>query len=503
MTVSRRIPQILLMRFKSGHERITATFLRFPFLISFGVITVLNLWFALHDRTTPYFNGVSAIASPTQAAKAWGWSDSGSYLQMGISQAKFGHLTDDLTWTAIFWPPGMSYINAFAIKMVGLEGQFIFVLATLTALLWALVMSLMLHILQLFIRFWVAVLVVTAIIQTDLYHQYLVRDAIIWSDGYAAAFICLTILFSYLGCSNSKIRYFALTGISLAVLAYIRGQYFIVIQFFVVVTVCLLGLTLVLLALDKLRGCGLVRHKSRTFLRFVTTPFTLLSLVSILACLPYLIWQKNNVGDISWDLKGKWHWTSTDAFVGATNWYYPNRLAGFVEGGGGGTACKVDPILCATINAAENGTADPFNIYDDQPFTAKEFSDMALKTLKHHPLKWLSVKFPYLMKYWDSRPAVSSPVQSDFPTSELSLLGLLILSAFIFVKKIWKKFLIVLITTVVLIGATIGPPFWAHFEVRYLVPIKLIGLVVFFITTALLVNCGISKLKLSLQKAVK
>ena len=478
-------------------------YLRRQFLYNLVFLFSINLWFAIHDQTSTTFNGVNVLSTATNATTIWGWSDAGSYLQMGIAQAKFGHLTEDLMWTATFWPPGMSYLNAFAIKLVGLEGHFIVVLATITALLWGLVMALILNILRTFMRTWIALLTVAAVIQTDLYHQYLVRDAIIWSDGYAAAFICLTILFSYFGYSKAKIQYFALSGFSISGLAYIRGQYFFVIQFFVVLAVCLLGLNLLFFAFNKYSGFGLARNKNLSFLKLFTAPLLLLSTVSLLVCFPYLLWQKNHVGDIPWDLKGKWHWTSTDAFIAATNWNYPNQLAGFVDGGGGGTACRVDPVLCATINSAENATETPFSIYDDQPFSAKEFSDMALKTLMQNPHKWLSVKFPYLVRYWDSRPAVSSPTQSDFPTSELSALGLLILSALVFIKKIREKFLICLVTTAALIGATIGPPFWAHFEVRYLISIKLIGLIVFFATTAFLIDHGLSKLKPSFRKELE
>lgn len=492
------VPQRLMI--KKILSEIRLGYLRQQFWYNIVFFFSINLWFAIHDQTSTSFNGVNVFSTATNATPIWGWSDAGSYLQMGIAQAEFGRLTEDLMWTATFWPPGMSYLNAFAIKMVGLEGPFIIVLATITALLWGLVMALILKVLRAFMRTWIALLAVASVIQTDLYHQYLVRDAIIWSDGYAAAFMCLTILFSYFGYSKSKIQYFALSGFSLAGLSYIRGQYFVVVQFFVVLAVCLVGLNLLFFAINKLWGFGLVRSKNLSFLRLLSAPLLLLSITSLLVCFPYLLWQKNNVGDISWDLKGKWHWTSTDAFAAATNWNYPNQLAGFVDGGGGGTACRVDPVLCATIHTAENATATPFNIYDDQPFTAKQFSDMALKTLMQNPHKWLSVKFPYLVKYWDSRPAVSSPIQSDFPTSELSALGLLILSTLIFVKKIRENFLIVLLTTVVLIGATIGPPFWAHFEVRFLVFIKLTGLIVFFVTTAFLIDRGISKLKPSLQK---
>jgi hypothetical protein len=491
--VSLKIPQILITQMKVGQQNVKAILFRFPFAFSFGFLTVLNLWFALHDRTTPYFNGVSAIANPLQAAKAWGWSDSGSYLQMGIAQAKFGHLPPDLMWTAIFWPPGVSYLNAFAIKMVGLEGQFIFVLATITALLWGLVMALIFSILRIFMRFWIAILVMVAVIQTDLYHQYLVRDALIWSDGYAAAFICLTVLFSYKGHSNSNIKYFALSGFSLAALAYVRGQYFVVVQFSLVLAVGFLGLVLVLYIYNRAKLLPNFLEKISSFSRKVSGPLALLSLVAILTCAPYLLWQKNHVGDISWDLKGEWHWTSTDAFAAMGNWLKAEDQAGFIAQGGGGTACKVDPQLCVMVYLAEYRDKDPFSIYDSEPYTGKEFYAMTLKTFRQHPVQWFKIKFPYLVKYWNSSPAISGPAQSDMTTSVISAIGLAILTVSLFFKRSRKHWFGPASIAVILTGATIGPPYLAHFEVRYLVAVKFIGLMVLLSTSGFGLNRGLNK----------
>ncbi len=502
--VSLKIPQILLTQVKVGQQSVKAILLRFPFYFSFGFLTVLNLWFALHDRTTPYFNGVTAVANPLQAAKAWGWSDSGSYLQMGIAQAKFGHLPPDLMWTAIFWPPGMGYLNAFAIKMVGLEGQFIFVLATITALLWGLVMALIFNILRIFMRFWIAILVMVAVIQTDLYHQYLVRDAIIWSDGYAAGFICLTILFSYKGYSNSNIKYFALSGFSLAALAYVRGQYFVVIQFFLVLAVGFLGLALVLFLYNRARMLPSFLKKTGSFSRKVSAPLALLSLVAILTCAPYLLWQKNHVGDISWDLKGEWHWTSTDAFAAMGNWIKAEDQAGFIAQGGGGTACKVDPELCEMVYLAEYRDKTPFSIYDSEPYTGEEFYAMTLKTFRQHPVQWFKIKFPYLVKYWNSTPAISGPSQSDLNASVVSAAGLAILAVSLLFKRSRLIWFAPAIITVTLIGATVGPAYLAHLEVRYLASVKLIGLVISLGTVGYWVNCliqsGIRKKSLQLRE---
>ena len=478
LSFSRKIQEKLSSQFKVRLKSGKSAFFRFPFAFSFGVITLLNLWFALRDRTTPYFNGVSATAIPSQAANAWGWSDSGSYLQMGIAQANFGHLTPDLLWTAIFWPPGMSFLNAFAIKMVGLEGQFIFVLATITALLWGLVLALIFNILRSFMRVWIAILVMVALIQTDLYHQYLVRDAIIWSDGYAAAFICLTILFSYFGYSKSSLRFFVLSGFSLAMTAYIRGQYFVVVQFFFVLAVGILGLSLLISVVNKVKKLPDFSRKFSAFLTMSRTPLVVLSLVAVVACAPYLLWQKNHIGDLSWDSKGKWHWTSTDVFAAMSNWNETDDLAGFVREGGGGTACKVDPALCAEVNTAEKKAASPFSVYDSEPYTGKQFYEMTIKTFRQHPLQWFKVKFPYFMKYWDSQPAITNPAKTDFPVSEISAVGLLLFTASFFFRSARRYWFAPAFIALILIGATIGPPYFAHLEVRYLVAVKLIGFTV-------------------------
>jgi hypothetical protein len=55
----------------AAQQQIAKTFFRFPFVFSFSAFTVLNLWFAMHDRTTPYFDGVSAIANSRRPTGAW------------------------------------------------------------------------------------------------------------------------------------------------------------------------------------------------------------------------------------------------------------------------------------------------------------------------------------------------------------------------------------------------------------------------------------------------
>jgi hypothetical protein len=177
-----------------------------------------------------------------------------------------------------------------------------------------------------------------------------------------------------------------------------------------------------------------------------------------------------------------------------SNWRTYESQAGFVQEGGGGTACRVDPQLCTKINIVESQSPSPFNIYDSEPYSAKEFRDFGLKTLREHPVKWFTIKFPYFLKYWNSTPSIATPSGTDFPNSILSAFGLLILGATFFARTIRKLWLGPASLGVVLMGATIMPPFLAHFEVRYLVASKLVGIIIFFGALGFSLNQGLKKI---------
>ena len=113
---------------------------------------------------------------------------------------------------------------------------------------------------------------------------------------------------------------------------------------------------------------------------------------------------------------------------------------------------------------------------------------MTLKTFRHHPIKWFKIKFPYLLKYWNSSPAIAGPAQSDITTAVVSAVGLAILTVSLFFKRSRRIWFAPVIIAVTLIGASIGPGYLAHFEVRYFASVKLIGLIVFCGTIGFYVN---------------
>jgi hypothetical protein len=467
---------------------------KYPFLFNFLLISVMNLWLALHDRVSTYFNGVNALSTSAEATKVWGWSDSGSYLQMGLSQAKFGDLTSELLWTASFWPPGMSYLYAYSIRIAGLNGPFILVLIFFAAFLWASVLALLLKVFQEFMKPWIAVVMVVAIIQTDLYHEYLVRDAVIWSDGHASGFLCLSIILLYLGTKSSNYAYYLAAGASIASLIYLRGQYFPLLKILGALSLFLISLWIAGTLVSFSRLVYRFKFNRRIPAKRLLLPLLLITITSIAACAPYLLWREDNLGDISWDLSGKWHWTNVEPFAYTSNWLIQDDIPGFIREGGAGTACKIDIGRCSEVNNIEKNTDSPFNIYDQGPYSSRDFYEMTKSTFVSHPIKWFTIKIPYFYRYWISDPAISTPTNSNYLFAIVSAVGLGLLSFSLCLKTLRQHFLIPSLLSFIYMGLTLVPPYIAHLEVRYLVPAKLLGIVVFAGASGALGNRIVAKL---------
>ena len=414
---------------------------------------------------------------------------------MGLSQAKFGYLTPDLLWTAGMWPPGMSYIYKFSFKIVGLDGPFILVLATITAFLWASVLSLLLKIFQEFMSWWIAAIMVITIIQTDLYHEYLVRDAIIWSDGFGAGLLTLTLIFSYLGSQKSNYYFFSASGISLAAVIYLRAQYFSLINFLGALTILVGIFLLASRFLTSIWPFKSMKLNQKYISKQLFLPLLLITTVTFSACAPYLLWQKNTFGDRSWDLDGDWHWTSYAPFVYMNNWRTSTDVGGYLANGGG-TACQVDKELCENVNRIEKNSESPFNIYDEAPYNSRDYYEMTKSTLVNHPFKWFAHKFPYFYRYWISGTSginPATPGESNILFALFSATGLGMLFVLPLFKFARKNFPTTVVLSIIFIGLTLLPPYIGHLEVRYLVFTKLIGIVLLVGALGILINQSVKK----------
>jgi hypothetical protein len=455
----------------------------------FLILLIANLFCGLRDRSEPHFLGVSLTATATQASKAWGWSDAGSYLQMALSIAKTGGISENLRWTLAFWPPGQSYIETLALKVMGVEGQFILFLLVLNAVLFALLLSLVWRFFRRCLKGLPALLAILPIYLFPLVHNYLLRDSVIWSDGWAALFLSFSVVLALnAAIAASPISWILCSGMSFGIAVYIRGQYFAVIQLALLVTIASGVLKLLARLIPRASQQSPPLDVAQTSFHRPFRQLLAWTLSVLMTCAPYVFWRASNIGDIPWDTSGRISWTSTEAFAMMGNWIPSEKQVAFIREGGGGTACVIDPNQCREILKLEYADPTPFSIYDSEPFSAREYKKFTIQTFLRNPLEWSGHKIPVLWRYWFSEPTVSSPGGNDPIASSLSLAGLLVMFSLGCTPRFRKRFGVTGVVILLCLVGTFAPPFLAHFEVRYLIWPKLLGLISIFFSMAFLLR---------------
>ena len=455
----------------------------------FVFFLIVNLWFALNDRRGPHFLGVSVTATTEQASKAWGWSDAGSYLQMGISLATTGGISENLRWTLAFWPPGQAAVSSTALKIMGINGQFILFLLVLNCLLVASLFALIWRLAQRHIGGLLSLLAILAVYSTDLVRVYLLRNSVIWSDGWTALCLSFSVVcaISAVG-SRRGFLWIIGSGFAAGLAAYVRGQYFSMIQLALGIVGLLFLLLLLRLFISRLSR---KKNKPRTKPSAFAKNFggvALWTIALIMTCAPYALWRASEIGDIPWDTNGKLTWTSTEAFAMMGNWIPPSDQVAFIREGGGGAACVISRKRCEKIAKLESASPSPYNIYDQDPISAEEYRSFTFQSLKSDPFGWISYKLPIFWRYWFSEPAISSPGRSEPIIGSLSLIGLLLAIGSPFLLRSFARLFVPSCVFIVCLVATFGPPFVGHLEVRYLAWPKIVGLITMSLSLALLLK---------------
>ena len=442
-------------------------------ILLYVLYLIILSYIALKDGGSPKYNGVSISTKPLDAIEVWGYSDSGSYLRAGYSLATDGSISEEHRWMKAFWPPGNMVLDAVSIMVMGVEGQFILFLVLVHVVLWSVALFLVTLVLRRVLPGTLAIIIVLITLWTDLFQNYLLGVAVVYSDSATAALlvICLAAIILSVQKQDSMIWIF-LSAVSLAAAAHFRGQYFLVIQGLTFLALFMVVLLVVMAVLKQLDSTKLFNQIAK----FKDVRLIVLGLVSFSLCLPNLIARERQLGDVTWDTAGKFHWTNTEAFAMMGNWIYEKDHAGFVAAGGGGTACKVKPVKCLEVNTAEMNSEQPFSILDNEPYSARDFQKLTRDIFVTNPLKWAKIKLPYFFKFWYSEPSVTSAVGSQRIMGTWTLIGLVIVlltAAKHFLLSHQYRVSAILIFTIVL--ATLLPPYLAHYETRYLVLTKLIG----------------------------
>lgn len=310
------------------------------FLFYFFCLLVFTFHVSWQESTV--FSNSSPWLTPGDVAATSLYGDPVSFLEAATDISSTGWYTQSTQWVSELWPPGFVLLQAFIIRIFGLNVPLPFVIQALACLIFSLNLSILSKILDyrgvIFPLNFLAPLLLFVLASTRGF--FLGPYGSLFGESVAAALFLLGLLLACLAAYSSQKVLLVIAGsIALGASAYFRSQFemyvnSVAIVFSLASVVCFLWFRV---------------RSPRYYLSFCK-----LSLISLLICffvmLPWRAYRIMNSGTASW--------------VSTSNLTYHNSVAstnvlidsggGFVVEGGGNLACALAPSVCGKTHQAKN-----------------------------------------------------------------------------------------------------------------------------------------------------
>ena len=427
----------------------------------------IELFIALPHLLQSMFYGVPATTSISELLPLLGSSDAGSYLTAAVD-LQDGSITPENQWILNLWPPGMPVLLAVMIKVTGGASPIV-PMVILICCLWSLVLVC--------VSWWIIprqgylTLAVFAglWIGSPAFTAWTTNNGVLGSDGLATAISALVAigLISVGGTATAgKTRWvlFALLGMGLALLAYLRIIWFYAVPTALGVLACIVAIRLIILWLS--RRAGSPRRDRRRFIEW-----GVLAAVFLATCAPWTIFVGHvlHPGDYSWS-QSDYQW----AHLWMSDEYLVANGAGFLETGGANWPCHIAAERCKQLADIELSAEYPYDGIDGSSFDT--FRSEALATAYSHPVQFISDRTDFTLRTWLSTPGNAVGGFDNLFFGSLSLVLFLASVGILIRDSIRRRAGSLLIF--LLLGANIGVLWLTHFETRYVIPLQGISLVV-------------------------
>jgi len=423
-------------------------------VIYFLILLAIALWV----RDIP--NQPDPFITIQQLIEKSSMGDPASFAKAAIDIAENGWISSANDWIFNLWPPGFILLEASIIKVLGPEAPVILVLQIMTAILFAFVLVLLHDLLQhIYMKRKVVAFTLPLIIFAFPVSRVCLLQpiGITLGEGFAIGFFLLAILLAFRSVVRNALRYAAYAGLCLALSAYFRSQF----------EILLLALTgwgiLLVIALPLTRLQNSIDPK---FVKPVVKTIVSVLFIAHATTFPWRAYHWN------YQESPVWVFTSSLTFRNSvmTSNYLESIQAGWVVAGGGNLVCRIDPKTCGdTANA----------------------KSLFVRTFIRHPLEWYSLKFDVIGKYWFSSVRNWAGVVNNKSTSVdiiangLLLIALIVLVALLFPRKVrsHSSWLLLMWFNASLFSAYMLIFTVAQFEVRYFYFPKIAGIFMVLIVT--------------------
>lgn len=364
-----------------------------------------------------------------------------SFAIAAIDIAENGWVSSANEWILNLWPPGFILLEALILKVMGSNVPVILVLQILAAGLFSIILLLLYNLIKTSVNNWLALILPLFIFVFPVSRVFLLQPTgISLGESFAIGFFLLSVLLAFRSNSLSSIRYAVFAGIFLAMSAYFRSQ-------FEIILLALTGWGILLVI--AIKYTGLRNFIEPKLAKSVLTTITIMLLVAHITTVPWRTYH--------WIHQGKplWVMTSDITFGNSvlSSEYLKQKHGGFVVEGAGTLVCRIDPTTCGdTANAKK----------------------LFFKTFVEHPVEWYSIKLNVIGKYWFSSVKNWGTVKfqstaTDTILNGLILFALILLILLLFARNIRSHGLWILLVwfNTSLISAYMLIFSFAHFEVRY------------------------------------
>jgi hypothetical protein len=414
------------------------------FAVSVAAHTVIVAAVIFYGGLGAHHGVVTLDMSPKEIVTAYGPGDAGSYLQGALALTESGRIPPDSWWVLDLWPPGMVWVDALAIAYSPFPVAVTVALAL--SVVWGVALALLTWPVVRRRRWLLGVAVVDLVVlATWPFEAWILDEGIMYADGFAAGFLLIGLAVIVHRSLNGGpvplwVRDGLLAGTALAASVYFRASNNLV-------PVALGGLALVLAAALLI---GRVRNRPRS--RSVVTNALLAATAAataVLLMLPY--------GALIFHREHRVQFVNTQELLYSVSWQYANEepLPQWLVDSGDPLGCELDADQCEKF------------IAQDPPPSTSELREALISAIVDHPGRWLDLRLHTFVHQWftyDANPAEGY--------AWLALL-LVTLGASLALARGGRWALLMVPLAAV---ALVGPFSFVHVEERYLIPIKLLGL---------------------------
>lgn len=426
--------------------------------VALGVMLCLSVVFSLGINTV--HSNTELYADPIKMREKFGGSDAGSYLSAAISVDLNNSLDPETTqWVIAFWPPGMLVLEALILRFLQNDLYFGVVLGALTALAWGCLLGYVGIVVHKLFGKLLAILLLVFVVSVGPIPNWILDDGLFYADGFGTLFFLAALTFLFLSQKENYVRsrklsYGVLAGISFALSAYFRATFINALYVLLATGIaCLVIFILLKIRRNSCQHLTQIKHSIEAAVVFFIAAAAMFICVD-----PWMTYKEEIRGTREWSVVG-------DSFIGGM-WVDRDEQPSFLSSGGIGWACEIDPDKCAELNDLKL-TQPTLDI------THKQLSEAMLVALKN-PGEYILDRGKFIGTAWISLGYGSLANVLNHPLSALNLVGLVGFFV-ILIKRFVRGWPLLLSVSAIYLTLLI-PLLIGHLEIRYLLPFKLLPL---------------------------